>query len=67
MAEKWSLHVAATSSRTDPGVELLLEARMTGHVVALTAFFMPAEPPAFAMLEVIDNLHVIAAPTRAKL
>jgi hypothetical protein len=30
---------------------------MARHLVALAAFFMQAEPPAFAMLEVVADLH----------
>jgi hypothetical protein len=34
-----------------------LETRMAGHLVALAASFMQSKPPAFAMLEVIADLH----------
>jgi hypothetical protein len=30
---------------------------MAGHLVALTPFFMQSEPPAFAVVEVMANLH----------
>jgi hypothetical protein len=30
---------------------------MAGHLVALPAFFMQPQPPSFAMLEVVSDLH----------
>jgi hypothetical protein len=45
---------------------------MREHFVAITAFFMQAQPPAFAMLEVVANLHIDGCadsgdPPRARL
>jgi hypothetical protein len=56
-AEQWPLFVTGDSGRCNPGVQVLFEGRMTGHFMALTAFFMQSQPPAFTMLKIVADLH----------
>jgi hypothetical protein len=57
VAEERPFLAAANSRRCDPGVQVSLETGMAGHLVALAALFVQAEPPAFAMLKVVADLH----------
>ena len=52
-----SLLIPGDSGRRDPGVQILFEGTMPGHLMALAAFFMQAEPRPLAMLEVVADLH----------
>src|SRR5258708_36789608 len=53
--EERTLFIPTDADRRDPGVQVLLESRMAGHLVALAAFFMQSQPPALAMLDVVAN------------
>src|SRR6516225_2435378 len=39
-ANHWPLLVVADSGRLDPGIEIFVEAMMTGHLVPLATFFV---------------------------
>jgi hypothetical protein len=45
------------SGRLDPIIQVDLEARMAGHLMALATFLMQSQPPALAVLEIISNSH----------
>ena len=50
----WSREIPAA---VIPGVQVLFETRMAGHLVTLATFFMQSQPPTLPVLEVVANLH----------
>src|SRR5689334_6365499 len=57
VAKERPLFITGNSSRADPGVQVLFKARVTGHFMALSTFFMQSQPPAFTMHKIVADLH----------